>query len=75
MEKAEAQKIARALQRRNLPASSYDSGSNFGYGVLNYETNALYLNPWTMPEAWLAVYRRMLATEARKADQTKGNRS
>lgn len=63
MTEGEAKKVARALQRRKLPASSYDSGSNFGYGVLNYETNALYFNPWSMPEPWVAVYRKMITKE------------
>jgi len=63
MTKAEAQKIARALQRKGFPASSLDSGSNFGYAILNYETNAMYFNPWSMPEPWLVVYRKAFAKE------------
>lgn len=64
MIEAEAKRIARALQRKQFPASSYDSGSNFGFAVLNYETNAMYFNPWSMPEPWLGVYRKMAKKES-----------
>lgn len=73
MQQAETKRIARALQRKGFPASSYDSGSNFGYGVLNYETNALYFNPWSMPPDWLAVYRKLVASETGRTSQTKEN--
>lgn len=63
MEKAEADRIARALQRRKFSASSYHSGSNYGYAVLNYETNAMYFNPWSMPPEWVAVYRKLIGPE------------
>ena len=66
MDLKEARRIAQALQRKNFPASSYDSGSNFGYGVLNYDTNDLYFNPWSMPTEWVAVYRRMIARQTKE---------
>lgn len=63
MLKTEADRIARALQRRKFPASSYDSGTNYGYVILNYNTNVMYFNPWSMPSEWVAVYRGLIKQE------------
>lgn len=75
MLKAEATKIAHALQRAGQPASAYDSGSNYGYGVLNYDTNALYFNPWAMPTDWVGVYRKIpsVAAEIKKLQEADGS--
>lgn len=63
MQKAETDRIARALQKKGFPASSYDSGSNFGHVILNYDTNTMYFNPWSMPPEWVAVYRKLIGPQ------------
>jgi hypothetical protein len=60
MEEREARQIARGLQRKGLPASAYDTGSNLGYAILDYTTNMMYASPWQMPPEWLTAYRTLL---------------